>query len=185
MISYLKGKLVEKSPTTAIVDVGGVGYTTQIPLSTFEVLGNVGESVTILTHLSLRNDHMELYGFSSQEERDLFLSLLNVSGIGNRSALSILSGTSVSNFKSAVARENKDFLSSIHGIGKKTAERIILELRDRFSQDEGGLSQHAEAALQALLALGFKRDEARRNLKRVTVEGKPLEEVIREALKTL
>ncbi|MCH7761415.1 Holliday junction branch migration protein RuvA [candidate division TA06 bacterium] len=185
MISYLKGKLVEKSPISALIDVGGVGYMAKIPLSTFETLGNVGEKVTILTHLTLRDDHMELYGFSTPVERDLFISLLSVSGIGNKSALSILSGTSVKQFKAAVARGDKDFLSTIHGIGKKTAERITFELRDRFREDERGLSSEMEGALQALLTLGFKPEEARQALERVEPNGRPLEEIIREALKKL
>ena len=185
MISYLKGRLIEKSPTQALVDVGGIGYTAQISLSSFEKLNDVGEEITLLTYLTIRDDHLELFGFSRTEERDLFLSLVSVSGIGHRSALSILSNTSIKNFKSAVAREDKDFLSSIHGIGKKTAERIILELRDRFGKEEQEPTGQMNEAIQALLTLGFRREEARRALEKVVTNGRPLEEIIRDALKKL
>jgi Holliday junction DNA helicase RuvA len=180
MISYLKGKLVEKNPTQVIVDVGGIGCDAQISLSTFEDLQEVGEEVTLLTFLAIRDDRMDLYGFSTPEERELFLFLVSVSGIGYRSAL-----TSINHFKSAVVREDKDFLFSIQGIGKKTAERIILELRDRFGKETKGLPGQMEEALQALLTLGFKRDEAGKALEKIAPDGKPLEEIIREALKKL
>jgi len=185
MISYLKGTLVDKSPAKVLVDVGGIGYTAEIPLSTFEALGRIGEKITLLTHLSLKDDHIELYGFSTPEERDLFLLLLNVSGIGNRTALSILSHSSINNFKSAVIRRDREFLSSIHGIGKKTAERIIFELKDRFGKEERSLTGPMEEALMALLSLGFKREEADRALTGVEPNGRPIEEIIREALKKL
>jgi Holliday junction DNA helicase RuvA len=185
MISYLKGKLIDKGPTRALVDVGGIGCDAQISLSTYEDLQKSGEEVTLLTFLAIRDDRMELYGFSTPEERELFLFLVSVSGIGYRSALSILSNTSINNFKSAVVREDKNFLSSIQGIGKKTAERIILELRDRFGKEAKELPGHMEEALQALLTLGFKRDEAGKALEKISPDGKPLEEIIREALKNL
>ena len=185
MISYLKGILIEKTPTSALVDIGGVGYSTQIPHSTFEVLGKVGEKITILTHLSLKDDHMELYGFATPEERVLFTTLLSITGIGSKSALTILSGTTVNRFKSAVAQGDSAYLSTINGIGKKTAARLIVELRDRFGEDHKGLPGQMEKALQALLTLGFKREEAGRALEKLESNERPIEEVIREALKNL
>src|SRR5262249_4635105 len=133
MITFLNGKLVMALPTQAVVDVGGVGYEVFIPLSSYDKLPPVGQSVHILTHLHVREDAQILYGFMSAAERDLFRLLVNhVSGIGPKLALAVLSGMSVPHFKSAVVNSDIASLAKISGLGKKTAERIVLELKDKL-----------------------------------------------------
>jgi holliday junction DNA helicase RuvA len=133
MITFLDGKLVNALPTQAIVDVGGVGYEVFIPLSSYDKLPAVGQAIRILTHLAVREDAHVLYGFMTPAERDLFRLLVNnVSGIGPKLALAVLSGMSVNNFKAAVVNSDVAALSKISGLGKKTAERIVLELKDKL-----------------------------------------------------
>src|SRR3989449_11477931 len=133
MITFLDGKLVSALPTQAIVDVGGVGYEVFIPLSSYDKLPAPGQPVRVLTHLHVREDAHVLYGFMSGAERDLFRLLVNnVSGIGPKLALAVLSGMSVTNFKSAVVNSDVAALAKISGLGKKTAERIVLELKDKL-----------------------------------------------------
>src|SRR3989440_1854270 len=133
MITFLDGKLVGALPTQATVDVNGVGYEVLIPLSSYDKLPAVGQPIRILTHLAVREDAHVLYGFMSAAERDLFRLLVNnVSGIGPKLALTVLSGMTVTNFKNAVVNESVDLLAKVKGIGKKTAERIVLELRDKL-----------------------------------------------------
>jgi Holliday junction DNA helicase RuvA len=172
MIGYLNGKLVDSSPTMATVDVQGVGYEVLIPLSSYDKLPASGQDVRILTHLAVREDAHILYGFMSQAERDLFRLLINhVSGIGPKTALGVLSGISVSAFRGAVATGDLKALSQISGVGKKTAERIVVELKDKIgaagawqaASDQRALSpadQQLNDAVLALLALGFKQIEA-------------------------
>src|SRR5437868_5010848 len=132
MITFLDGKLVNALPTQATVDVNGVGYEVFIPLSSYDKLPSAGQPVRILTHLHVREDAHILYGFMSASERDLFRLLVNnVSGIGPKLALAVLSGMSVNNFKAAVVNSDVTALSKISGLGKKTAERIVLELKDK------------------------------------------------------
>lgn len=172
MITFLQGKLVEALPTQAIVNVNGVGYEVLIPLSSFDKLPQPGENVHLLTHLAVREDAHTLYGFMSGAERDLFRMLINtVSGIGPKIALNILSGISVNSFRGAVATSDVKALSQISGVGKKTAERIVVELRDKvgpagaweaasaarsLSPDD----QKVNDAVLALVALGFKQVDA-------------------------
>jgi Holliday junction DNA helicase RuvA len=172
MIAFLRGKLVEALPTHAILDVNGVGYEVYIPVSSYEKLPKIGSEVVLLTHLSIREDAHVLYGFVTQEERDLFRLLINtVSGIGPKIALNILSGMTPVAFKGAVASGDVKALSKISGVGKKTAERIVVELKDKIGtagtweaeSARRGLSpedQKINDAVLALIALEFNRDEA-------------------------
>jgi len=172
MITFLHGKLVEALPTQVIVDVNDVGYEVLIPLSSFDKLPPPGGAVKLLTQLVIREDAHVLYGFASAAERDLFRLLINsVSGIGPKTALNILSGISVTAFRGAVANGDVKSLSQISGVGKKTAERIIVELRDKIgaagaweaSSAQRSLSpadQKINDAVLALMALGFKQIEA-------------------------
>src|SRR5437660_10747318 len=147
MITFLDGKLISSLPTQAIVDVSGVGYEVFIPLSSYDKLPAAGQSVRILTHLHVREDAHVLYGFMSAAERDLFRLLVNhVSGIGPKLALAVLSGMSVNNFKAAVVNYDVVSLSKISGVGKKTAERMVLELKDRVGVAVGGEAASAAHA---------------------------------------
>lgn len=172
MISFLQGKLVEALPTQVIVDVQGVGYEALIPLSSYDKLPQPGMNVKLLTHLAVREDAHTLYGFMSSAERDLFRLLINtVSGIGPKIALNVLSGISVSSFRGAVANGDIKALSQISGVGKKTAERIVVELKDKIGAAGAWEAASAQRALTpedqkindamlALIALDFKQVEA-------------------------
>jgi Holliday junction DNA helicase RuvA len=172
VITFLQGKLIEALPTQVVVDVNGIGYEALIPLSSFDKLPQPGETVKLLTQLVIREDAHILYGFASAAERDLFRLLVNsVSGIGPKTALNILSGISVTAFRGAVAGGDVKALSQISGVGKKTAERIIVELRDKIgaagaweaASAQRSLSpddQKVNDAVLALMALGFKQAEA-------------------------
>src|SRR3974390_2700035 len=172
MITFLRGKLVEALPTQVIMEVNGVGYEVLIPLSSFDKLPTPGQDVTLLTQLVIREDAHTLYGFSTAAERDLFRLLVNtVSGIGPKIALNILSGMNPVTFRGAVANGDVKSLSQISGVGRKTAERIIVELRDKIGAAgawEADSARHALSpedqkandAVLALMALGFKQVEA-------------------------
>lgn len=172
MIAFLQGKIVESLPTRVVMEVQGIGYEVLIPLSSFDKLPPPGGEVKLLTHLSIREDAHVLYGFMTAAERDLFRLLINtVSGIGPKIALNVLSGMNVTAFRGAVAEGNVRTLSQISGVGKKTAERIVVELKDKVgaagaweaSSAHHGLSaadQRVNDAVLALMALGFKQNEA-------------------------
>jgi Holliday junction DNA helicase RuvA len=172
MITCLRGTLIELSPTHVVVEVAGVGYEVLIPLSSYERLPAAGQELRLLTHLVVREDAHVLYGFASAAERELFRLLINtVSGIGPKIALSVLSGMNVTLFRGAVANGDVKALSQIPGVGKKTAERIVVELRDKIgavgaweaSSAQRGLSledQKLNDAVLALMALDFKQAEA-------------------------
>jgi Holliday junction DNA helicase RuvA len=172
MITFLHGKLVEALPTQVVVDVGGVGYEALIPLSSFDKLPSPGHDVKLLTQLIVREDAHTLYGFMTADERELFRLLINtVSGIGPKTALNVLSGMNAVAFRGAVAGGDVKALSQISGVGKKTAERIVVELRDKVgaagaweaSSAKRGLSpadQKVNDAVLALMALGFKQVDA-------------------------
>ena len=172
MITFLHGKIVEALPTQVTVDVNGVGYEALIPLSSFDKLPQPGQSIKLLTQLVVREDAHTLYGFMTSEERDLFRLLVHtVSGIGPKTALNVLSGISVAAFRGAVANGDIKSLSKISGVGKKTAERIVVELKDKIglagaweaASAKHGLSadeQRINDAVLALVALGFKQIEA-------------------------
>ena len=200
MITHLAGKLAAALPTQAIVDVNGVGYELLIPLSSYDRLPAIGQSVHILTHLHVREDAHILFGFMSSSERDLFRLLVNnVSGIGPKLALAVLSGMSVNNFKSAVVNGDVASLSKISGLGKKTAERIVLELKDKLGVAaawEVASATHAPSAEEtqaneavlALIALGYKQVDAHKTVRELQdkqPEVKTAEELVKLALKRI
>ncbi|HEY2341824.1 MAG TPA: Holliday junction branch migration protein RuvA [Chthoniobacteraceae bacterium] len=199
MITFLEGALVEALPTHVVVSVHGVGYHVAIPLSSYDKLPAPGAQIKILTHLQVREDAHVLYGFMSTAERDLFRLLINhVSGIGPKTALDVLSGISVTNFKGAVVEGNAKLLSQVKGIGKKTAERIIVELKDKLGVAaawEAASAQHAPSPLEAqaadavagLIALEYKPLDAHGVVRQVLEKGgvTTSEEIVRQALKIL
>ncbi|MBA2433383.1 MAG: Holliday junction branch migration protein RuvA [Chthoniobacterales bacterium] len=200
MITFLAGKLAAALPTQAIVEVNGVGYELLIPLSSYDRLPVVGQPLQILTHLHVREDAHILYGFMSAAERDLFRLLVNnVSGIGPKLALAVLSGMSVGNFKSAVVNGEVASLAKISGLGKKTAERIVLELKDKLgvaaawevasaTHAPSAAESQANEAVLALIALGYKQVDAHktvRELQEKQPEVKGAEELVKMALKKM
>ena len=169
MIAQISGKILHASPTTVVIDVQGIGYEVHIPLSTFERLGLVQSTATLFTHLHVREDAMLLYGFATISEREMFRLLLSVSGIGPKIALGILSGIQCEDLQQHIARGNAAALTSVPGIGRKTAERMILELRDKIgkisgldvtSDGTGSYSDIRNEALTAMISLGFSRAAA-------------------------
>ena len=199
MITFLDGKLVSALPTQATVDVNGVGYEVFIPLSSYDKLPAVGQPIRILTHLAVREDAHILYGFMTVPERDLFRLLVNnVSGIGPKLALAVLSGLSVTNFKTAVVNSDIAAISKISGLGKKTAERIVLELKDKLGVAaawEAATAAHAPTpeqeraneAVLALIALGYKQFDAHKAVRDLQAQGqaKSAEELVKLALKKM
>ena len=197
MISSLTGILKHKSPTEILIDVHGVGYTVHIPLSTYEKLGDVGASISLLTHFHVREDAMQLFGFFSDEERRLFKLLISVSGIGPKIAQGILSGMNVEELKSNLLSGNVTALTAIPGVGKKTAERMILELRDKvggvmaetITSSAGSMKSATmrSDALQALTSLGYNIQIAEKSIRLVLQETEgeiiALEELIKRALR--
>lgn len=193
MIGRLRGVLVRKEPPTLLVDVGGVGYELEAPMTTFYDLPPVGETVTLHTHLVVREDAHLLYGFARDAQRRQFRALLKVNGVGPRVALAVLSGLTEGDLARCVATEDVARLTQVPGIGRKTAERLIVELRDRLSAEAG--EPHAAAAplpetrdpvgeaVSALIALGYKPPEASRLVRGVPGQGLSTEEIIRHALK--
>lgn len=193
MIALIRGHLIVKAPQFVIVDVHGVGYKVYIPLSAFTRLPSQGEEVTVHTYTHMREDAIQLYGFLTAEERDFFTTLLTISGIGPRMGLNIMSGTSLSNLMEIVDKEDVKRLSMIPGVGKKTAARLILELKEKLvpvspPAGEGGIDPKIAAdALSALINLGYPRNQAQ---EAIHLAGKSsrdisIEEVIREALRYL
>jgi Holliday junction DNA helicase RuvA len=194
MIGFLKGRLALKLPPSLMVDVNGVGYELEAPMSTFYGLPAAGEPVALFTHLVVREDAHVLFGFGTESERRLFRGLLKVSGVGPKIALGILSGASVEDFLRIVEAEDIAMLTRIPGIGRKTAERVIIEMRDSVqkfaapSAREGSVSSPAAASPQgeafaALVALGYKPPEVTRLLKAADEPGLSTTEIIRRALK--
>jgi len=191
MIGFIRGKLVVKTPPHLTVDVGGVGYDIEAPMSTFYTLPAVGSEVRLLTHLVVREDAHILYGFGTQEERALFRNLLKVSQIGPKIALAILSGVSVEGFATLVKLQDSAALTKIPGVGRKTAERVLMEMRDRLDAlSEAAVSGVLPAtpsstegeAWTALVALGYKPAEVTQMLKPFAGQGGSTEELIRRAL---
>ncbi len=189
MIGRIHGKLLEKHPPQIVVDVQGVGYELDVPMSTFYQLPATGAEVTLYTHLVVREDAHQLYGFATEPERQVFRQLLKISGVGARTALSVLSGLSVADLREAVSAQDSGRLTKIPGIGKKTAERLLLELRDKLD----ALSVAAAAAkgdgqagdiANALLALGYNDREASWAIKQLPA-GLNVADGIRQALRLL
>ncbi len=190
MIGRLNGVLLEKTPPLVLIDVNGVGYECEVPMSTFYNLPAIGEKVVLLTQFIVREDAQLLYGFGSDRERLTFRQLLKVNGVGAKSALSILSGLSVDDLVQAVALQDTALLTRVPGVGKKTAERLLLELKDKFSIDGMSLAQvgHAKSTsgdvLNALLALGYNEREALAAVKTLAADV-TVSDGIKQALKSL
>jgi Holliday junction DNA helicase RuvA len=197
MIASLDGTLKHKSPTEVLIDIQGVGYAVSIPLSTYSALGELNKPVFLLTYLHVREDIMQLFGFATEGERSMFRMLISVSGIGPRTALGILSGISVADVRHHITSGNSAALTSIPGIGKKTAERLILELRDRIDKigpapesSTGTTDKASEARSEAMLALtslGYTRQAAEKALRFALKETGEIplsvEDLIKRALK--
>ena len=185
MIGRLQGRLVAKHPPQVVLDVAGVGYEVDVPMSTFYSLPGTGEPVTLYTHLVVREDAHTLYGFGTLEERSAFRQLIRISGVGARTALSVLSGLSVNDLAHSVAAQDHARLTKIPGIGKKTAERLLLELRGKLAEASAALPQDPGSdVVNALLALGYSDKEARAATRELA-PGTPVAEAIRAALKSL
>jgi|TergutMp193P3_1026864.scaffolds.fasta_scaffold163454_2 Holliday junction DNA helicase RuvA len=198
MISFIKGTLAEKNPTHIIVEVNGIGFGIFIPFSNFDKIGEIGSEIKIFTHLHVKEDSLTLYGFLYLEELTLFQMLIEVSGIGPRTALGILSGTTVNDFYNLISNKNYISLTAIPGIGKKTAERLVLELYDKVSKNifktlpdtksSGGKFELRSEAVQALCSLGFSRPVAEKSVANILMTNPSqeisLEELIKQALKS-
>ena len=199
MIGRLRGEIVHRQPPFLMLEVNGVGYELEAPMSTFYNLPTGSEQVILFTHLAVRDDAHVLYGFSSESERTLFRTLLRVSGVGAKMALAILSGMSAADFARCVQTEDIAALVRLPGIGRKTAERLIVEMRDRLDRLDGvsdiartasakgsaGTDNPVSDAVGALIALGYKPVEASRMVRAVDSEGLNSEEIIRGALKAV
>lgn len=200
MIAYLSGKLLEKHANTAIVDVGGVGYEVSIPLSTFYELGEVGSDVQLRIYTHVREDAIQLFGFKTLRERDLYLRLISVQGIGAKSGITMLSGMSADEIIMAIRTNDLARLKSIPGVGLKTAERLVIELRDKVGElSESGSALDAatrtappadavfEDALSALINLGYQRSAAEKALQQAASEGTEMsvQKLLRRSLQTL
>ncbi len=195
MIGFLRGVLLEKQPPSLLLDVQGVGYEVEAPMTTFYDLPAVGENVTLFTHLAVREDAHTLYGFSQASDRRLFRTLIKVNGVGARLALTILSGMPAGEFALCVQAGDTASLVKLPGVGKKTAERLVVEMRDKLS-DWGAtpgagttaatagadVINPVEEAVSALIALGYKAPDASRMVRAVDSQGLTTEDIIRAAL---
>lgn len=198
MIGRLQGVIVEKQAPELLLDVNGVGYEIQAPISTFAMLGKAGSQAMLYTHLAIREDAHQLYGFSDKAQRTLFRTLIKVSGVGPKLALAILSGMDVNAFALCVHNEDVSALTKLPGVGKKTAERLIVEMRDRLKEWQApaplwAAADQADRAVQdnmlleaesALIALGYKPQDAAKMLNKVAAEADSSEDLIRLALKS-
>ncbi len=194
MLSYLTGKLTYKTPTEIVIDVNGVGYSLHISLTTYEQLSSANAQVKVFTYLHVREDALQLFGFASESEREMFKFLISVSGIGPKIAQGMLSGMTADELKSAIQSGDIAALTSLQGVGRKTAERLILELRDKIGKAEIELPSFTATspqiktrndALNALISLGYNRNTAENAIREVLKENKdlPVEELIRQALR--
>lgn len=197
MIGQLQGTIVFKQPPNLLINVHGVGYELEAPMSTFYQLPECGNEVTLFTHLAIRDDAHALYGFYHPNDRQLFRTLLKVNGVGAKMALAILSGMDAQGFKQCIQLGDMDSLVRLPGVGRKTAERLIVELRDRLGDDKDdatpsaaiagqqeNVRNHIDEAISALTALGYKGPEALRMVKNVSEETSTCEDLIRLALKS-
>lgn len=197
MIGRLRGVILAKHPPHLVLDVNGVGYELEAPMTTFYILPDVGEETQVYTHLTVREDAHLLYAFASEDERRLFRALIKVNGVGTRMALTILSGIESAEFAACIQRGDSDRLVKLPGVGRKTAERLIVEMRDRLQDWQASPAaedrtvkarenmEHSPVseAESALIALGYKPQEASRYVHAVAAEGMSSETIIREALK--
>ncbi len=198
MIGRLTGKIISKQPPQLLIDVNGVGYEVDAPMSTFYQLPEVGKNIALHTHLVVREDAQLLYGFATEEERSLFRNLIKINGVGAKLALTILSGMNAQEFVRCVHDNDAAALVSLPGIGKKTAERLIVELRDRLKDDQTQVdsalpgaslittpaSSPVGDAVSALVALGYKPQEASKMVRTINAEGLDTEEIIRLSLQS-
>ena len=189
MIGRIEGRLLEKNPPGILVDANGVGYEIDVPMSTFYQLPSISERVTLLTHLIVREDAHQLYGFSTNSERAAFRELIKISGVGARTALSVLSGLSVSELAQTITLQESGRLTRVPGIGKKTAERLLLELKGKLGADLGtakttAANDTAADAIRALLALGYNEREANAAVRGLPADAE-VSDGIRFALKSL
>lgn len=193
MIAQIKGKLIDKTPTYVVIDCGGIGYEVKISLNTFSQIGE-GETCLLYTHFVVREDAQLLYGFKETSERELFRLLISVSGVGSSTAMMILSSLSPSETKQAILNDDVNTLKSVKGIGAKSAERIIIDLRDKIGKVESGATISLQSnntvkdeALSALVMLGFGKTPAEKALDKIVKTGDDftVEELIKRALKSL
>lgn len=192
MIGFLRGKLVAKQPPQLLIDIHGIGYEVEAPMTTFYDLPETGAEIVLHTHLVVREDAHILFGFAKLSDRALFRSLIKISGVGPRMALGILSGMSADAFVRCIQDNDSAALTRVPGVGKKTAERLVVELRDRFGKSDGGgigLPSMAnspvnpiEEAISALIALGYKPPDASRMVRGIDSKDLSVEEIIRRAL---
>lgn len=192
MIAYLKGTILQKTPSQVIVDIGGVGYCAAIPLSTYFKLGDIGDPVELFIHTHLTDNALSLYGFVTKDERELFLKLIGISGIGPKLAMNVLSGIEAGELVDAIKKSDVARISLIPGIGKKTALRITMELQDKIEKKEKLLavrgSKEKEDLISALLNLGFRRKEVERIVDetiRAMGSDAEIEKLLRECLKRM
>lgn len=196
MIGRIKGVLIEKSPPDICVDVQGVGYELQVPMNTFYRLPDIDHPVSLYTHFVVREDAQLLYGFYEARERELFRAVIKINGVGPKLGLAILSGIEASDFVRVVHNNDVAALTKVPGIGKKTAERLVIEMRDKLKdwpEAPGDLQASlnsaaaggTEEAVSALLALGYKPKDAEKAIKSIAVEGMSSQELIRQALKSM
>ena len=195
MIRYLKGFLAARSENAAIIDVNGIGYRVFIPSNSSLYLRQTGDEVTVFTHMAVREDDVSLYGFGSDGELELFEQLITVNSVGSKAAMAILSAMPVSEVKKAIMFEDVDMITRANGIGKKTAQKIVFELKDKIgtvvAEEQGyqlneilpEAGSNKDSAIEALMGLGFSRAEAAESLKGVTDEDLSVEEYIKQALK--
>ncbi|MFV1921005.1 MAG: Holliday junction branch migration protein RuvA [Methylotenera sp.] len=190
MIARLNGLIIEKAPPLIVLECAGVGYEVEVPMSTFYHLPELGSKVTLLTHMVVREDAQLLYGFGTQQEKDTFRQLLKVNGIGAKSALSILSGVSIDDLIAAISSQDVTLLTRIPGVGKKTAERLLLELKDKFDivaglgSASGAAKSATQDVLNALIALGYNEREALASVKGLEADIS-VSDGIKQALKAL
>lgn len=189
MIGFLRGKLVVKAPPLLVLDVQGVGYEMEAPMTTFYQLPALGEEVTLHTHLSIREDAHSLFGFATEADRVMFRSLIKVNGVGPKLALTILSGQSADELHRCIHDNDTQALIRLPGVGKKTAERLIIEMRDRLPPLEDSVTVRTpivgnakQEAVSALCSLGYKPLDASKMVQGIHTEGKSCEEIIRMAL---
>jgi Holliday junction DNA helicase RuvA len=201
MIAFLSGKLIEKQANSVIVDVGGVGYEVSIPLSTFYELGEIGSDVSLRIYTYVREDALQLFGFKTARERELYLKLISVQGVGAKSGITMLSGMSADEIIAAIRTDNLAKLTAIPGVGRKTAERLVIELRDKVGELASSVSADVsmaagaaiggegvfDDALSALVNLGYKKDAAEKALQQAMKDGTELnvQKLLRAALQRL
>lgn len=195
MIAYIQGMVAEKNPTRVVIDVNGIGYEILVPISSYERIGAVGETTKLLTYQHVREDILQLFGFSTQDEREMFLLLISISGIGPKSALGIISSIATKDLKHAIALEDLNLLTAVPGIGKKTAQRIVVELKDKVTKlgvisDAGtkmmpsGTSAIADEAMMALISLGYHKSIAEKAIVKALQDNKDKTLTLQDLIKT-